>query len=86
MTQAERAALKELRRLYDPLALCYGLSQAMPNGPAECDHTYRHTRALFAEYAPDVNQDRYIELLAVLGGHCDCEIGLNVCARYVPGA
>ena len=86
MTPPERAARKEIRRMYDPLALCYGLSEDMPDGPAQCDSTYRYTRAFFAEYAPDVDVDRYLALLAVLGGHCDCEIGLNVCARYVPGA
>ncbi len=86
MTPQQRAALRAIRRIYDPLALCYGLSQVMPNGPADCDHTYRYTRARFAEYAPDVDVDHYLALLAKLGGHCDCEIGLNVCARYVPGA
>jgi len=79
-------ALKQLRRLYDPLALCSALARALIDQGRPCDHSYQHTRAFFARYAPDVDVDRYIALLADLGGHCDCEIGLNVCGQYVPGA
>ncbi len=80
------APFKQLRRMYDPLALCYGLSRDMHDDGQVCDHTYRLTRAYFTRYAPDVEVDRYIALLDELGGHCDCEVGLNVCGRYVEGA
>ena len=48
MTTPERAARKEICRTYDPLAVCCGLHEAGPFGPAQCDGTYRHTRAFSA--------------------------------------
>ncbi len=71
--------LKRLARMLDPLALCYGLGQASDYGRRPCDHTFTRTRALLADYAPDVDPAAYIAELAALGAHCDCEVGLNIC-------
>jgi Protein of unknown function (DUF2695) len=80
------SALARLRRIYDPRALCQGLAKVLIDAGEPCDHTYKHTRAFFARYAPDVDVDQVLALVAELGGGCDCEIGLNVCGRYVKGA
>jgi hypothetical protein len=79
-------ALRHLRVLYDPVALCYGLKRILLDQGQSCDHTFRHTRAIFAQYAPDVDVDAYIALLQEMGAQCDCEVGNNICGVYVKGA
>lgn len=76
-----RTPLQQLRAIYNPAGLCRGLARVLVEQGQPCDHTFRHTRAFFAAYAPDVDVPAYIALLELAGAHCDCEVGHNVCAR-----
>lgn len=71
--------LARLRKLYDPLALCYGLTKQLARQP--CVHDFTQTRALLAHYAPQVDADALIALVQEMGAHCDCEILNNVCVK-----
>jgi len=71
--------LNRLAKLYDPTALCYGLGKRTEYGRRDCDFTFKHTRAVLAEYAPDVNADAVVAELERLGCHDDLETMLNIC-------
>jgi hypothetical protein len=79
MKNRKRAALRQLRQLADPAALCYDLAQILIHQGQPCDHTFRYTRAFFAHYAPDVDVEQYIGVLKEAGANCDCEVGNNIC-------
>jgi hypothetical protein len=70
--------LKRLARLYDPLALCYGLRK-LGYTVAGCEHTFQGVRAVLQRAAPDVDAAAYVAALEDLGAHCDCEVMLNIC-------
>ena len=58
-----RKTLRQLGKVYDPLALCVGYRKLGVKAEA-CDHTFKHTRAVLCRFAPDVDADAYIALLA----------------------
>ena len=50
----------------------------VPGGPPDrCDHTHRYAKAIMADMG-EVDIPGTIEFLDAHGGHCDCEILLNV--------
>lgn len=79
-TRTQRQARREANQLYELSALCYRLGLAFAEGQQECDHTFKHTRAFFAGFAPHIDAEQYIHLLRGAGAACDCEVGLNICA------
>jgi hypothetical protein len=80
MPVTNKGLLRDLRRVYDPAALCRGLARVLVEQGAPCDHTFRYSRAYFAHYAPDIDADAYLARLDAAGLHCDCEVGFNLCA------
>jgi hypothetical protein len=78
--QDEQHELAQLNQLCDTLAMCRYLGKKLGYSTAGCDNTFRYTRAYLATYSPDVNAEEVLALLQRLGAHCDCEVGLNVCA------
>ena len=79
-----RRALRPLARLYDPQALCFGLQRILLEQQQPCAHDFAHTRAIFAQYAPDVDVPQYLAKLEALGAHCDCEVLHNICPASYP--
>lgn len=77
----DKTILRALRALYEPGALCRGLARILVEQGQPCDHTFQHTRAIFAQYAPDVDVDRYVALLQQAGAGCDCAVGYNICTQ-----
>ena len=75
----QRKLLARLRKLCDPLALCYHIGEALDYGRKPCAHDFRHTREFFRDYAPTADVEAIIALLVEMGVHCDCEIGFNIC-------
>ncbi len=69
---------RQLRRLYDPLALCVGLRK-LGYTVEGCDHTFRGVQAVLQRAAPDVDAAAYVAALEAGGAHCDCEVMLNLC-------
>lgn len=70
-----------LNQLCDTLALCRYLGKKLNYGTEGCDNTFRYTLTFLSTYSPDVDAGEVLALLESLGAHCDCEIGLNVCAE-----
>ncbi len=75
------APLRRAQRIFDLSTVCYYLATHLIDGGQACDHTYAQTRAFFAKHAPHIDVDAYIALLGEAGAACDCEIGLNLCAK-----
>lgn len=71
--------LAQLRRRYGLSALCFYLARVLLDQGQPCDHTFRHTRAYYAQHAPDVDVEPVLALLRDAGAGCDCEIGHNLC-------
>jgi hypothetical protein len=70
--------LKQLAKLYDPLALRYAM-QKLGYTVAGCDHTFQGVRAVWRRAAPDVDAQAHVTALDALAVHCDCEVMLNIC-------
>lgn len=75
--------LSRLYNLLDPLALSTYLDKALAGLPANCDQSYRFTRAFLSIYAPDSDEEEVLRLLRELGGGCDCEVLLNVAPQVL---
>jgi phosphohistidine phosphatase SixA len=74
------AAVRAMRRIYDPSALCSALLRE-GHTVERCDHTFAAVRLVLAAYAPGADADRYVALIQDTGAACTCEFQLNTCAR-----
>jgi hypothetical protein len=80
--------LDRLRRIVDPLGLCRYVGKRLNYSTENCDHTFKHTSVFLAPYArrAGLELETVLDLLRAMGATCDCELGLNICGRWVKGA
>jgi hypothetical protein len=55
-------------------------SAVYPNDRYNCWGDYRHTVNILRIHYPEIDIAGTLEYFHKLHGHCDCEVGLNVCA------